>query len=296
MFSFWRSSKGEEYQSLHPGSPSSSETLTLLDEHEGKTGIPPSRPHHPRLIALASVLTVLCTLFNLVNLLLPFITPSPPTPASLPRPNQFIGLESINYTSHAFPKDTKITTFPWVLARIDRTRPDTVVEGNVDPRRKFTYFGTVSPEDRQLVATNEISTVAQFRTRDWAMEWCRFKLSLPDSARYIPGSEGPDGIRERNWFLEGDTSDLEVWELDVAPNTWLDPRKLTYRTRPKRKGHIFSFRVSANRTVVSREFPCKADGIGSFELFCASPRCRIDVWQDKQVPPVGLSLEQRSSV
>jgi hypothetical protein len=119
------------------------------------------------------------------------------------------------------------------------------------------------------------------------MEWCRVKISLPYSARYIPGVEGLEGIRERNWLLEGDTSDLEVWELDVPPNTWLDPRTLTYRTRPKRKQQIFSFRISENKTIVSREFRCNADEILSFELFCVSPKCRIDIWQDKQMPTIG---------
>ncbi|GJJ08929.1 hypothetical protein Clacol_003149 [Clathrus columnatus] len=141
-----------------------------------------------------------------------------------------------------------------------------------------------------------MSTIAQFRTRDWGMEWCRFKLDLPESARYTPRSEPPDGIRERNWYLKGDTSDLEVWELDVPPNTWLDPRTLTYANRPKRKEHIFSFKVSSNKTLVSREFPCKGDQIGSFEFFCVSPGCIVDIWQDKQLPPIGLSIEQRSSV
>ncbi|KAF5328085.1 hypothetical protein D9619_013664 [Psilocybe cf. subviscida] len=92
---------------------------------------------------------------------------------------------------------------------IDRSRPKYVYP--VDPRRKSTYFGTVSPDDRKVLATNQISTILQFRTRDFGMEWCKLKLALPDSAKYHPNDSTNEEERERNWLLEGDTSDLEVW-------------------------------------------------------------------------------------
>ena len=76
--------------------------------------------------------------------------------ASLPRPNQFIGLERINYTKHPFPND-KIATFAGVIAQIDRSRPKFIYP--VDPRRRSTYFGTVSPDDREVLATNQASLI-----------------------------------------------------------------------------------------------------------------------------------------
>ncbi|KIJ25899.1 hypothetical protein M422DRAFT_273087 [Sphaerobolus stellatus SS14] len=268
MFDYWRKSG---YQVVS--------TASDLDQYE--------TPKQNRrsltnvwLPALTLLIAVGCTLFNVANLITPLLTAKDIPFAALPRPNHFIGLERVNFAAHPFP-DTKITTFPWTLASIDRTRPKYVFP--VDPRRKFTYFGTISPEDRNLLATNEISTVAQFRVRDWGMEWCRLKLSLPENFQYHP-DQSDKGERERNWFLEGDTSDLEVWELDSTE--WIDPTGLSYDTRPRRKAHIFSWKVQPNKTVYSREFRCLRDSIGTFELFCVSPECRIDIWQDKQLPAV----------
>ena len=152
----------------------------------------------------------------------------------------------------------------------------------------------------------------QFRTRDFGMEWCKLKLALPSSAQYDPSNPNNEAERERNWLLEGDTSDLEVWELEAS--NWIDPRYLSYNTRPRRRGHIFSFRVQPNSTHVSREVRCPADKIATFEIFCVSPGCRVDIWQNKLQPPIGsfeyhfvsfseadlimkgLFLEQRSSL
>jgi len=125
----------------------------------------------------------------------------------------------------------------------------------------------------------------QFRTRDFGMEWCKLKLALPGSAHYDQSSAHDGTERERNWFLEGDTSDLEVWELEASQ--WIDPRYLSYKSCPRRRGHIFSFRVQPNSTHVSREVHCPADKIVTFEIFCVSPGCRVDIWQNKLQPPMG---------
>ena len=125
----------------------------------------------------------------------------------------------------------------------------------------------------------------QFRTRDFGMEWCKLKLALPGSAQYDQNDPTNEAERERNWLLEGDTSDLEVWELEASQ--WIDPRYLSYNTRPKRRGHIFSFRVQPNTTRVSQEVRCPADKIATFELFRISPGCRVDIWQNKMQPPIG---------
>ncbi|RDB27072.1 hypothetical protein Hypma_005038 [Hypsizygus marmoreus] len=265
-----------------------------LGDAEGLEKSTPSAVPMSRLSKIATFLAITCTIFNLVYLAymaIPYLLHREPDLASLPRPNQFIGLERINYTKHPFP-NVKMATFAGVIAQIDRSRPKYV--SPVDPRRRSTYFGTVSPEDRNVLATNQISTVMQFRSRDFGMEWCRLKLALPDSARFDPSDPNNEADRERNWLLEGDTSDLEVWELEASQ--WIDPRYLSYNTRPRRRGHIFSFRVQPNSTHVSREVRCPADKIATFEIFCVSPGCRVDIWQNKLQPPIGLFLEQRSSL
>ena len=112
-----------------------------------------------KLSKIATFLAITCTTFNLVYLgymTIPYLLHREPDLASLPRPNQFIGLERINYTKHAFP-NVKMATFAGVIAQIDRSRPNFVYP--VDPRRRSTYFGTVSPEDRNVLATNQARSI-----------------------------------------------------------------------------------------------------------------------------------------
>lgn len=55
-----------------------------------------------------------------------------------------------------------MATFPGVVGQIDRTRPKYV--SPVDSRRKFTYFGTVSPEDRNFLANNEAGSIITLKS------------------------------------------------------------------------------------------------------------------------------------
>lgn len=158
-----------EYRVIHSDSD-----LTDEDDHESRScwfirerslltiaiELPPSAVPMSRLSKIATFLAIICTTFNLVYLAymaIPVILHREPDLASLPRPNQFIGLERINYTKHAFP-NVKMATFAGVIAQIDRSRPKFVYP--VDPRRRSTYFGTVSPEDRNVLATNQARSIS----------------------------------------------------------------------------------------------------------------------------------------
>lgn len=115
-----------------------------------------------RLSKIATLLAITCTTFNLVYLVytsIPKLLHKEPDLASLPRPNQFIGLERINFTKHPFP-DVTIATFAGVIAQVDRSRPNFVYP--VDPRRRSTYFGTVSPDDRNVLATNQACLILYY--------------------------------------------------------------------------------------------------------------------------------------
>lgn len=56
-----------------------------------------------------------------------------------------------------------MATFAGVIAQIDRSRPKYVYPD--DPRRRSTYFGTVSPEDRNVLATNQARSTFTFLGR-----------------------------------------------------------------------------------------------------------------------------------
>lgn len=78
----------------------------------------------------------------------------------LRRPSQFGGLSQINYSDpllHDHFSNLSLTTFPTLIQPISGTEPERIfyVEAN-DPRRKFTKFGTISPEDRRLFISEEM--------------------------------------------------------------------------------------------------------------------------------------------
>jgi len=117
-------------------------------------------------------------------------------------------------------------------------------------------------------------------------------------------------LRRKDWWLSGDLSRVEVWKIDTSdyiPDDfknrldkpgyerykfgWIDPKTLSYNTRPKRNGLLTTFDLNevmekkgSDETIDSPEFECKEDSIQSFEIVCASPNCLVDLWQDKEVP------------
>jgi hypothetical protein len=136
----------------------------------------------------------------------------------------------------------------------------------------------------------QISTIAQFRARDYGMEHCTLEVTLPKEFERQPGvivdhSKTDMKPDERSWQLSGDLQDLEIWGIDATD--WLDISKLTYSSRPKRLSRLGSLQVRPNDTVSTHSFPCPSDSIQSFEIFCISPGCTVDIWQNRQLPPMG---------
>lgn len=248
-------------------------------------------------------LVILCTVINAFISLRFHSNPGstglmPGAAASLRRPSQFVGLDQVPYNATRLePGQLAIPTFPTILHQIDKTRPDVVLPGT--GHLHFTSFGSVSPENALFLARGKISTIVQFRARDYGMEHCVLQISLHKEFQRKPGVEHnhedtgspPD---ERSWQISGDTSNLEVWSLDT--HEWLDTSKLSYASRPKRLNRLGSLRVRAGQEISTHRFPCPSDSIQTFELFCTSPNCNIDVWQDRKAPAMGIFLMQSSSL
>jgi hypothetical protein len=201
-----------------------------------------------------------------------------------------------------------IITFPTLVHQVDRAHAGDVQSSSAELH--FTTFGTISPEMRLFLATEEvrrsvtrlqlpsdhqqISTVIQFRARDYGMEHCKLEFSLPKEYERMPGTGMEDAYnhptsapKTRSWTLSGDTKDLEIWTLDTME--WLNTSKLSYSTRPKRLARIGSMAARPGETMFSHSFTCPSDSIQSFEVFCVSPGCRVEVWQDTVKPIVGMS-------
>lgn len=111
-----------------------------------------------RRIVLGAIVCVLCTIINVALLtrgqlfsVLPQSSPGRQT-TSLARPNQYIGLETVNRTR--FPFIAKpIVNFAPLLTQVSNAEPDLVYP--VDIHRWLSPFGTVSPDDRHFYVDDE---------------------------------------------------------------------------------------------------------------------------------------------
>jgi len=226
-------------------------------------------------------------------------------------PNQFYGLAASGILKEGgggapWLANTTVITFPTLLQQVDRKSPGKVFPE--DPRRYRSSFGTLSPEDRPLYVSSSVSTIAQFRVRDYRMERCRLKLNLPEEM-ILSSSPVPPLVRQRDWVRFSGSMNVRVSILEsktkgidddnsgvVGGLSWIDPRTLNFRTRQRKfKSHEFeTLIVRGGEEVSSEGFDCPDGSILSFELSCED--CLLDVWQDKEMPPMGLFLEQRSSL
>jgi len=241
---------------------------------------------------LVAIITTLANLFASAWLLFIGTTQFPADASKTLRVgDQFYGLSGSLQGGLMGPSTSPLTTFPTLLQQIDYNNPNFVYPN--DPRRYRSYFGVISPEDRPLYISSSVSTVAQFRIRDYWMGRCTLKIALPLDRKFASNSSMPSLQRERDWIGFTGAVRLTIWTLEIPKNIqslWLNPRTLNARTRPSRGRKFAEVYIEAGSDFRSEPFSCKRDSVISFELSCED--CVLDVWQDKQMPPVGLSLEQ----
>jgi len=288
----------------------------MLDDND-KDIIKPSRSSASlKWNILATWMILICTVLNVTVYFL-----SSPSGGRgglakpLPRPNQFIGLDTLPYNRTLLTEDMlSLTTFPTFIHQVNRTKPREVLPSSGELR--FTMFGSISPERRLFLLTEEMYTVVQFRARDYGMERCEIELALPEDFDN-PGSKNGSTIHsesdrpmlehehehqhqsfnnpeERTWRLSGDTHDIEVWTLDTTD--WLDLSTLSYSTLPRKIERLGALSARSGAVARTRRFGCKSDEIVSVVVFCVGKGCRVEGWQDTGKPVVGLSLRQHSSL
>ncbi|KAH9838985.1 uncharacterized protein C8Q71DRAFT_703475, partial [Rhodofomes roseus] len=155
-----------------------------------------------------------------------------------------------------------IENVPRVAAVVTNEDPEKVYP--LDEHRRLSAYGTVTPLDRHLRVSGTMHTVLQFRVMDYGMERCALALRLP--------------------FIESNTSkpvDLDICALDVSRQ--LNPRTLSWSTRPPCKNLVGTLRGGAGEEVRLPEFSCKWGELYTYEVSCAaeSPACDVDVWADR---------------
>ncbi|PBK82386.1 hypothetical protein ARMGADRAFT_946822 [Armillaria gallica] len=127
--------------------------------------------------------------------------------------------------------------------------------------------GTISFDESHVIVNQTVSTIIQFRAFDWGMETCQLGLSLPSANSSTTAQPA-----------------LTVYRLNASHA--LDPRSLSYRTRPERASQIADVELSAEPSHWQRNFTCATEEVLTFEFACSGlslpDLCKFDWWQDKR--------------
>ncbi|KAE9386089.1 hypothetical protein BT96DRAFT_839793 [Gymnopus androsaceus JB14] len=190
---------------------------------------------------------------------------------TLRRPSHFIGFDQIRHATP--PNPVQFLNFPILIAQVDRAEPPKVFPD--DSRRYTSSIGTISPDDRQVRATKDISTIVQFMAIDYAMEICELRLQLDMASTSLT--------------VDPSLTPLVLTLNRLNATTSLDARSISFATRPPIQAKIADITIERKGGVEwSRKFPCSMHELLTFELGCSqsdfdNPEgCGIQWWQDKE--------------
>ncbi|VDB90021.1 unnamed protein product [Peniophora sp. CBMAI 1063] len=144
------------------------------------------------------------------------------------------------------------------------------------------HEGYASVQSRRLLVTDEMSTIAQFRTLDWGMDNCTVEIVLPPIT---------NDVTTLNRIHA--PSEIALWLLD--PSSELDVKKLSFSTKPARVTSLGRLTVSPGVNVTSPTFTCPRDAFPTIEIECSGPMCDLDVLHTGRAEG-GLFLRQAQSV
>lgn len=118
-----------------------------------------SIPSRLRLDTCAAAISLVCAILSFLLYLVPTITveiPAVQSQTPLPRPNQYIGLDSINRTALNATSPSPIVTYSALLAQFSLAEPAYVypVMGHDYFERDF---GTISPDDKYFAVDQRVS-------------------------------------------------------------------------------------------------------------------------------------------
>ncbi|KAG1736053.1 hypothetical protein EDD22DRAFT_959852 [Suillus occidentalis] len=231
-------------------------------------------------------ITIVCTIldFSLVvwDRVLQVDLRSTSSSDELPFQNPYLNLE-ILYKDPDFKSSTHdpiINTVP-VIAQVS----------NRERQKIFPLFqhyssrgqGRAPTNERRLLVTHELESIAQFRVLDFGMENCSLSLTVP------PRNSTGDLL----YTDLGDSIILDVWSLPARHK--LDLYNLSWSKLPRPRVHIGHMNVSYGKTYRMPSIPCKSQSYQTFAVSCSSPGCLVNV-TGKDMGPSGLYMYQSQTV
>lgn len=175
--------------------------------------------------------------------------------SSLPRPNQFIGLENIPADA---PERETVFRFPDLIGRISRTQPTHVFNSDEDKGRV-----EITPED---------SMILQWQTPQDGVEDCAIAGVFP-----IEAERGG-----KPFMAAGNTHAIEVW--NVTAEEVISPSSLNYQTRPSRGILLGTLNVTEDMRDKTHWFVCPEGRIQTVELTCPTENCAVEFLMNFQLP------------
>ncbi|KAJ7052541.1 hypothetical protein C8F01DRAFT_570245 [Mycena amicta] len=172
-------------------------------------------------------------------------------------------------------EDEPIINHARAFVQIDANQPDKIF-----PSYGASRNGMIPEYERRLVATETMSTIAQFRIVDFGMEQCSLSVTVP--AR-----------NEANDVIAYESSTIDIYLLPVSKK--LNMQKLSYSTRPLGGKFFSSLPVSFNNTHSLPWYPCEWGTYQTFEFRCSKPGCKIDITGTGDAES-GLYIVQHQSI
>ncbi|KAJ7065425.1 hypothetical protein C8F01DRAFT_1366418 [Mycena amicta] len=208
----------------------------------------------------------------------------------LQTPSSYTGLERADPHPNE-PAPAPMSGWPDLTAQVSEREPSKVFYEN---NRRFTNFGMAYPTDRKFRVAPGVSTIVQFRVRDWGMEHCTLTFA---TGMTPPASE--HGHSRDEMHSHGHptaTGHLDVWQL-TQQHERVDPERISWGTRPPRNHLLGTWDLTRAEALRSEEFHCNSTSLLTLELSChGSEGCHLEFVQPREQPESALLLIQRSSV
>ncbi|PBK84092.1 hypothetical protein ARMGADRAFT_1088803 [Armillaria gallica] len=189
------------------------------------------------------------------------------SPDDLPLRNAYTNLDKL-YQDHpsSFTLKTSVYNPPLLVGQVSRYEPDRVFPQPVEVyvEKNAGYSRLVY---QHYLLSDQLTTIVQFRTRDYGLENCTFtfKIPTPDSSKSLAIADG-----ENNFTL------IEISMIPVDRR--LRTKMLSWRTVPSARMHVGSLNISSGPTV-EEGFPfyCPSGTYLTFELSCVHYPCHLDL-------------------
>ncbi|KAK0184026.1 hypothetical protein F5146DRAFT_1145989 [Armillaria mellea] len=237
---------------------------------------------------------ILCTIIDCVAVIIltalrsgVMVSQTMISPDDLPLRNAYPNLDKLYQDRpSSFVLKAPIYNSPLLVGQISHHEPDTVF-----PQPMEEYVENSSGYSRLVhqhyLLSDQLTTIVQFRTRDYGFESCTFAFKMPTS-----NSSKSHTITDNPNVLNNVTS-IKISTIPVSHR--LRMKSLSWRSVPSSRIHVSSLNISTSGvTVEGSPFYCPSGAYLTFELSCVQYPCHLDLIGEI-TPDFGFYILQRQT-